>query len=227
MSGFEAFNQNGFKIAGSDYPNLVFYGKGKLTLSAYNMYGNGFDGAGYIGYAALPTDGATLRFYRSPVPVVERQGALWGQTPGHEVEYFAFGPVRASGSMGLDVFGPDEKLKFSTSSPFLQLAGVFIDGSGPSRSSYGLQTGFSAPGRIYAATLGNGHCLFHLVRPAGRPYNVSYEFQRMACLDANGVYSSALVGTLFWTHPWEPRRIEVYPNGGSPQRLLVADVTDL
>ncbi|AZC16677.1 hypothetical protein [Pseudomonas sp. CMR5c] len=227
MDGFEVFNQDGFKIAGSDYPNLVFYQKGTLYLSQYNMLGNGFGGVQYIGVAALPDDGATLRFYRSPVPIVENRGAIWGSSHGHTVEYFSFGPARSLSTQGLEVIDDNKDIRFSTSSPCLALAGVFIDGTGPNQSSYAIQTEFNKAGRKYAATLANGHCFYQLVRPLGRPYNASYEYQRMACLSQNGVYSSAMVGTLFWTHPWAKGRIEKYPNGGLPQRMLVADVTDL
>lgn len=227
MIGFEAFNEQGFKVAGSDYPNLVFYGKGTLHLSAYSILGSGFEGVHNIGYASLPNDGATLRFYRSAIPVVENRGALWGSAPGYAVDYYSFGPVRTSSGQGLEVVGEDGKLKFSTSTPFLNLAGVFIDGNGPSQSGYSMQTSFNQLGRTYAATLANGHCFFQLVRPLGRPYNASYEYQRMACLSPAGVYSSAMVGTLFWTHPWAKERIQKYPNGGLPQRMLVADVTGL
>jgi len=227
MAGFEAFNAQGYKVAGSDYPNLVFYGKGTLSLVAYNIFGAGFDGAQYIGWAALPDDGATLRFYRSPVPVVENRGALWGAASGNTVEYFAFGPARVAGSGGLEVYGSDQVLKFSTATQFLPLAGLFVDSTSPQMTAYTLQTPFNRAGRIYAATLANGHCHFQLVRPLGRPYNVSYESQRMACLDSTGVYKSQMVGSLYWTHPWEERRIDMYPNGASAQRMLVADVTGL
>lgn len=131
MIGFEAFNEQGFKIIGSDYANLVFYGRTDVQVVGGQSQRSSTGQIHYWdAYAYAPNDGATLRFYRAQFPVVEQGGLIRAPTGniGGVVECYAFGPpLPAQANSGLEVYHPDGRLMFNTARPFLKLAGVHAD----------------------------------------------------------------------------------------------------
>jgi len=235
MNGFEVFNSAGYKIAGSDYPNLVFYGKGTLVTQNFNINGPGFNFAMYQGSAGVPDDGSTLRFYRSlgGHRMVEQGKRIFSDIVGASFEYYSFGPVLPdAGKSGLEVFSDKGVLKFSTVKPFLKLLGVFVDphptivGMDPP-SAYQYQTEFVEGARKLAFQFSNAHYHYRLVRVLNRNSNNSYNSVAIACLSATGVFTCKFMSKYNWSHPWAKSRVWEIPNATAPQRMLVADVTGL
>lgn len=236
MNGFEVFNDQGFKIAGSDFPNLVLYSKVTLTTTKWNVAGPGFDLPSHIGSAVIPNDGATLRFYRSINSgyLVEQGGRIFSGQAGDMFECYSFGPVVADPAPGgVEIYAPDGRLTFSTSRPFLRLAGVFVDPTPtfvpdlPGIYPYSVQTAFAEGERQFAYQFSNAHYHYRLVRPSGRSYNASYNSVRVAQLTPGGLFMCMYVNKYLWTHSWAPARVREVPNKSAPQRLLIADVTGL
>lgn len=236
MSGFEVFNDAGFKIAGSDFPNLVFYGKHELVTTNWNINGPGFGGEDFIGSAPIPADGAVIRFYRplSGHHLVEQDGRIFSEAAGARFECYSFGPVVADPSIrGLELYSSSGVLTFNTSRPFLKLAGVFIDPTQvsvpdiPAPYPYTVSTPFSEGGRKLAFQFSNAHYFYRLVRPSGRPYNVSYNTVRVAQIGSDGVFHCRYINKYQWTHGFAHSRVREIPNKEAPQRVLVADVTGL
>lgn len=236
--GFEVFGLNGFKMGGTDFANLVLYGKTVLTTGAFSVLGPGFDGSQYIGAVAVPKDGSVLRFYR-PVSgdshFLEQDGKLFSVNPGSQFECYSFGPaVVSGGNEGIEFYREsDQALTFSATKPFLKLAGVFVDPTqhgvpeDPAAYPYSVSTVFREGGRKFAYQFSNAHYHYRLVRPAGRSYNVSYNSVRMAFMTSAGQFHSRYVSRYMWTHPWAHARVWEVPNRSAPQRMLIADVTGL
>lgn len=235
MSGFEVFNNKGFKIAGSDYPSLVFYGKNTLVTQNFNINGPGFNFVSYIGSAETPQDGSTVRFYRSPAGhhLIEQGGRIFSDVIGASFECYSFGPaVPVPGKTGLEVYNENGDLKYSTGRPFLKLAGVFVDpyvsiATEDLPPPYQYQTGYAEGTRKLAFQFSNAHYYYRLVRASGRNYSASYNSVRIACLSTDGSFKCKYMTKYQWTHPWAVARVWQIPNRGAPQRMLIADVTDL
>lgn len=124
--GFEAFNGDGFKIAGSDFANLCFYGKGTLQIATTGQ-------TGLIDKPYVP--GATVYFYRSPRPLGYLNGKLQVDVfddysgyyyPGYVVEYWGFGPPQPLSGVrdGIEIYNEAGGLTFNNARPFLKPLGL-------------------------------------------------------------------------------------------------------
>lgn len=234
--GFEVFNESGFKIGGTDFVNLVLYGKTILITQQFNVLGPGFGGEQFIGGVAVPNNGSVIRFYRSlnNDHFLEQNGMLFSENVGSRFECYSFGPaVVSGGNDGLEFFREvDGVCTFSATQPFLKLIGVFIDPtnvdvpSNGGRYPYTVATPFAEGSRRFACQFSNAHYFYQLVRPVGQSFNSSYNYVRMARL-SDGVFSCCYVNKYMWTHGWSHSRVREVPNRSAPQRMLIADVTGL
>lgn len=132
-AGIDVFSDSGFKVAGSDYANLVLYGKYTLTVQGgeYIIFSTG-EKYYWDAYAVVPVDGSVVRFFRANFEVVE-QGGL-ARVPrdrvGQQITCYTFGPVIPSAtSFGLEVWDENGKQTFNTARKFLKLKGFFYDPS--------------------------------------------------------------------------------------------------
>ena len=232
--GFEVFNNAGYKIVGSDYANLCFYGKGSVQ-SLQN------------GGVPLPNvPGAVMYFFRSPRPMVVWNGAIHVQnfdlyagvylTP-YPVEYWAFGPPTiAGGTSGFELYGDDGKLKFSTSRPFLKLLSLqsvqqdamHWIGRQAFYDDFSVQLPVSgdiafAPGnqRVYWTSRQG-------INPqSGNTTTDVRRFLRMSTLSRSGVAAFSTIQTQFNQFSGLQGNFNYSPNGGAPMTFLVADVSGL
>ncbi|MCF5233097.1 MULTISPECIES: hypothetical protein [unclassified Pseudomonas] len=234
MNGFEVFNQAGFKIAGSDYPNLVLYGKTTLVTQNFNVNGPGFNFVSYVGSAVVPDDKSTLRFYRSPAghKLVEQGGRIFSDVVGASFECYSFGPALPdSASSGLEIRDQAGGVKFSTGQPFLKLVGVYVD-THPAVATedlpppYQYQTAYVEGARKLAFQFSNAHYYYRLVR-TNTGKSASYNSVRIASVTSSGLYQCKFMTKYQWTQSWPNSRVWQIPNRGAPQRMLIADVTGL
>lgn len=225
MTGFEVYNNAGYKIAGSDFANLVFYGKVTFTAT-------------YPASAAPTMEGAVLRFYavQDGTPLVEQGGRLWVGIDSAVVTCYFFGPVKpAAAHEGLEIYRADGALMFNTARPFLKLAGVIVDprdsvlGFKYGSSYPALATGVVAPKIAWSVASPR---YFYVRQQFSGNYNYPngftdlYEYILGAHVSADGVLTT---GTISYSHHrysgWVGTATHVPPTGAV--RILVADVSGL
>lgn len=238
-AGIEVYSELGYKVADSNDPSLVYYGKSTVVTGNYNVLGSGFSGSLNIGAVAVPAmPGKILTFYKTNgEPFVEQGGVIFTPSAGVVIECFHYGAAVQGGlNYGLEVFDPNGMLTFSTASPYLKVVGVFVDtvpASVPSSMptatwlQYSLGTSFAEPsGKKYAYQFSNAHYYYQIVRPLGRP-SASYNYCRVASINSAGTYYTRYVPKLYWTHGDQNTRLREVPNKEAPMRMLVIDVTGL
>lgn len=235
-TGFEVFNERGFKIIGSDYANLVYYGKLMLTVQAGAM----ISGIPWDAYATLPPNDSTLRFYRASFPCVEQAGLVRAPKGfiGAQIECYMFGPVKpAATSYGLELYTPDGALTFNTARPFLRLLGVHVD---PRNAMLDFQVGNGSyppqdtglRGQKLAWTVGNARYFYRRTQFTGNskyPNGFTDEFEAILAVSVadSGEYRNMAIqyGPTRRTSGWVGYGSHVPPTG--PIRILVADVAGL
>ncbi|MGY2237446.1 hypothetical protein ACW9ID_20725 [Pseudomonas gingeri] len=237
-AGFEGFNENGFKIFGSDYANLVHYGTTTLTVGGgqYNVIANTV--VYWDAYAVIPNDGSFVRFYRADFPVVEQGGVVRAPTTniGGTIVCYSFGPALSSSAgsnEGLEVYDSAGNLTFNTTRPFLKLVGVGLD---PSASLLGFKYGYSYPARAMglmapkvAWSVGNPRYIYlqqQFIRGSSR-FTDAFEYILGCRVDDNGVYSNYAMqyGPTRRMSGWVGTTDHVPATGAI--RVLVADVSGL
>lgn len=239
-AGFEVFNSDGYKIAGNDFANLCFYGKGRINVPS--------------GGASIPmAAGGTFNFYRSSHPVVITAGRLrlvslgswngsWWWNGGGSVsgwiEYWSFGPVSPpldQSARGLEIYSDDGDLTFNTARPFLKLRGS-VDISGDSYQMAG-STRIYKP---FTASLGHrGDLAFaigntrvywtstQLIDRSGRIFTDTERGVRGMHINNSGVFSSSVLATGRNRYNGRQGNFNYSPNGSAPMTMLVADVSGL
>lgn len=144
--GIEAFNEKGFKIFGTDYANLVHYGKTVLTVVGGSYIIIAKTVVYWDAYAAVPNDGSTVRFYRAAFPVVEQGGLVRAPVAniGQTIECYSFGPVQplAKSKQGIELYSANETVTFNSALPFLKLVGMHQD---PRAGLLGISNAYSYP----------------------------------------------------------------------------------
>lgn len=239
--GFEVFNDQGYKIAGSDLPNLCFYGKGRIDVPA--------------GGAPIPqVPGGVMNFYRSQYPLAEINGRIYlsnavsgtqvsiNGLPGW-VEYWSFGPVSPPDvptNHGLEIYSPEGVLTFNTARPFLKLLGrteVTIDNykvlhTGTGWREYrpvGADIPFSGGGLAFA--IGNTRVYWTSTQvydpQRGITFTDVWRYVRTMHIDSSGRFASGLRATSQIKYGGFTGNFNYSPNGAAAMTLLVADVSGL
>lgn len=233
--GFEVFNDQGYKIAGNDLPNLCFYGKGRVNVPRE-------------GLPRPMAPGGVMNFYRSQYPLIEIGGRLFlsagSGTQGSAgwVDYWSFGPVSPPDivtSYGLEIYAEDGTLTFNTARPFLKLLGR----AAITRDHYEVITkqgwrsylDFTEPlgfqGGSLAFAIGNTRVYWtsqQFVDPQrGRVFTDAYRFVRGMHIDTAGRFASATLNTAVTRYSGSTGNFNYSPNGAAPLTMLVADVSGL
>lgn len=239
--GFELFNNTGYKVGGSDYANLVFYQKTRITTTAYSFSGlSGSFPQLVIGSAPVPFVG-TLRVYRSISGhrCMEQNGRIFSDTIGAVFDCYSFGPVFDNGSnVGIQVFDALGQLTFNAESPYLKLVGVFTDPTpvqvpiaqnGVTNGlPYTVQTPYVEGNKQYAYMLGNSHFYYFRKIQGGTTQVIDQVMARIAQLRPDGVFDTIFSNQWIWENP---KADEVFineiANKTAPMRLMVVDVTGL
>jgi len=237
-AGLEVYSSLGFKIADSNDPSLVFYAKNTVVTTNYNVLGPGFGGTLNIGRAIKPAVvGATVTVYRTTngEPLMEQGGFIYTPSSGATVVCYAYGPAVQEADFGLEVFDESGNLTFSTSRPFFNVVGVFVDPTvtvvpsemNESGRQYSVNTPYLQPtGKTYAYLFSNAHYWYRIIRPFGLP-QASYNYMRVASMSTTGVYTTKFIPRLFWNHNDLNTRLTEIPNKEAPMRMLIVDVTGL
>jgi hypothetical protein len=237
--GFEVFNNDGYKIAGSDLANLCFYGKGRINVPA--------------GGAAVPmAPGGIFNFYKSSAPMVVRGGAIQlvsmnapnGSLADYSVagwvEYWSFGPVSPSSdgaTLGFEIYNDNGMMTFSTARPFLKLIGnIDVHKDNYSWYSKRLITYLPFSQQIpekgdFAFAIGNTRVYWtstQFINPQkGYLFTDTWRGVRGMHIDANGNFSSSVLLTAMRRFDGSQGNFNYSPNGSAPITMLIADVSGL
>lgn len=238
--GFEVFNDQGYKIAGSDLPNLCFYGKGRIDVPA--------------GGAPIPqVPGGVMNFYRSTLPMAVIGGRIFlsgangntadSQGQAGQVEYWSFGPVSppaTSGRYGLEIYSPEGVLTFNTARPFLQLLGrvsvtddafEYLNSKTGWRRYQTMVRTLPFSGSSLAFAIGNTRVYWtsqQFIDPQrGRIFTDTWRHMRTMHIDTLGRFASGLLWTGGVRYSGSQGNFNYSPNGAAPLTMLVADVSEL
>ena len=224
----EAYSEAGYKIFGTDFANLCFYGKGRVA-------------ADYNGVPAPMAPGGTFNFYRSSGPMYERAGFIHvSSAPGKGwIEYWSFGPVSpAPFTGGLEVYGPDGELKFNTARPLLKMLGrvdiwedkYWVATKQGMRSYLAFDIQTEHRGDI-AFAIGNTRVYVtsqQFVNPQrGTWFTDQYRSVRRMHLDQAGLWRSDVANTSVHRFSGGQGNYNYSPNGAAALTMLVADVSGL
>lgn len=231
--GFEVFNDQGYKIAGNDLPNLCFYGKGRVNVPRE-------------GLPRPMAPGGVMNFYRSQYPLIEIAGRLYlsasSGTQGSAgwVDYWSFGPVSPPDtvtSYGLEIYAEDGTLTFNTARPFLRLLGraaitrdhyVVVTQQGW-RSYLDFTEPLGFQGAALAFAIGNTRVYWTSQQfvGGGRVFTDTYRFVRGMHIDSSGRFAAATMNTGVARYSGSQGNFNYSPNGAAPLTMLVADVSGL
>lgn len=242
-NGYELFNNQGYKMGGSDYVNMVFRGKTRITTTAYSFSGLPSDQPQLvIGSAPVPS-GGTFRAYRSVSghKCMEQGGRIFSDTIGAVFDCYSFGPIVDRGSReGMQIFNEQQVLTFDLESPYLKLVGVFTDptpvvvpnyqnegaNAGP---PYSVGTPYVEGAKQYATLLGNSHFYYYRTITGNEARIITDHIRgRIARIAPNGVFETAYMDMWIWRNPTATEQfINEIANKTAPMRMLVVDVTGL
>lgn len=231
----ELLSEGGFKLAGTDFANLVLYEKYTLPVQGgeYLILAGGSI-AYWDAYAIVPEDGSVIRFYRADFHVVEQGGKarVAEEHIGKTIECYSFGPViPADIRKGLELFTPDGIQTLNTARRFLRLKGVHADPRNymldfqVGSSSYpSMDTGFGS-GR-YAWSTGNSRYFYRRTQFSSG-FTDEYEAVLAVRVNDLGIYSNQALqfGATKRTNGWGGYGNHVPQTG--PISILVANVSGL
>lgn len=228
--GFEIYNDSGFQIAGSDFANLCFYGKGVISVPTTG--------------AAIPmAPGGTFNFYRSSHPIVILAGRIYTVASGvyigietaGTVEYWSFGPVSpAAVNVGIEIYNAYGGLTFNTARSFLKVKGrvdVYTDSSQPQGRTV-VYTPFNTDSGLrgdMAYTIGNARVYWTSTQLAQGSsfFTDTRRYLRAMRLRNDGICEFVSLQTGFRRFSGRTGNFNYSPNGAAPMTMMVADVSGL